>query len=276
MRSAIARLAFPALLLTLSGCFRPAGEAIQPTAITAPTSIPTQIRAEVTAELNMTAATGIPVTVSAGGTPSVTFPPITVVQPTPAAPVDTQDPFAVNAGTPGGTPTFITPRPPLGPLGTALPTATPSGGAFTATPSGLITPTDPSAQSADGCSYTVQPGDSLFGIAFDRDLTVEEVRAVNPQLVGDPPILDIGEVINIPGCNATSQPVDTSVTAVETPPGATIPGSQTYTVQSGDILVNIAARFDVTVEAIVQANNLTDPDDLDVGQVLVIPPAEAE
>jgi murein DD-endopeptidase MepM/ murein hydrolase activator NlpD len=42
-------------------------------------------------------------------------------------------------------------------------------------------------------------------------------------------------------------------------------------VQSGDTLGEIAARFDVTVAEIVEANQLENPDSLEVGQVLVIP-----
>ncbi len=46
---------------------------------------------------------------------------------------------------------------------------------------------------------------------------------------------------------------------------------QTYVVQSGDTLAAIAARFSIGVDAIVAANNLSNADILEVGQVLVIP-----
>ena len=45
----------------------------------------------------------------------------------------------------------------------------------------------------------------------------------------------------------------------------------THTVESGEVLSSIARKYNVTVEAIVQANQLANPDDLDVGQVLIIP-----
>ncbi|HTX90291.1 MAG TPA: LysM peptidoglycan-binding domain-containing protein [Anaerolineales bacterium] len=54
------------------------------------------------------------------------------------------------------------------------------------------------------------------------------------------------------------------------PPGQTR-GVQNYVVQSGDILSAIAERFGVSVPAIVQANNLTNPDALSAGQTLLIP-----
>ncbi|MBZ0315825.1 MAG: LysM peptidoglycan-binding domain-containing protein [Anaerolineae bacterium] len=48
-------------------------------------------------------------------------------------------------------------------------------------------------------------------------------------------------------------------------------GEQSYTVQSGDTLNVIAARFGTTAQAIMSLNGLTNPDILEVGQVLRIP-----
>jgi LysM repeat protein len=45
----------------------------------------------------------------------------------------------------------------------------------------------------------------------------------------------------------------------------------THTVESGEILSSIARKYNVTVEAIVEANELANPDSLNVGQVLIIP-----
>ncbi len=44
-----------------------------------------------------------------------------------------------------------------------------------------------------------------------------------------------------------------------------------YVVESGDTLTDIARRFDTTVEALVDANDIADPDVIDIGQELVIP-----
>ncbi len=49
--------------------------------------------------------------------------------------------------------------------------------------------------------------------------------------------------------------------------------AQTHTVQSGETLWAIAARYHVPVDAIVGANRLADPDVLPLGQRLVIPAA---
>src|SRR5258708_31973963 len=47
--------------------------------------------------------------------------------------------------------------------------------------------------------------------------------------------------------------------------------SRTYTVQSGDTLTSIAARFGISVAALAQANQIAETDVIYVGQVLKIP-----
>lgn len=49
------------------------------------------------------------------------------------------------------------------------------------------------------------------------------------------------------------------------------PTPHTYTVQAGDTLFSIARDLGIEVDALMAANGLTDPDRLDVGQVLTIP-----
>jgi|GEM_PF-2251776 len=44
-----------------------------------------------------------------------------------------------------------------------------------------------------------------------------------------------------------------------------------YTVQPGDTLARIAVRFNVSIDAIVRANQIKDPNAIRVGQVLIIP-----
>lgn len=46
-----------------------------------------------------------------------------------------------------------------------------------------------------------------------------------------------------------------------------------YTVKAGDTLSRIASENKTSVDAIVKANDLADPDKLQVGQKLAIPPA---
>jgi len=63
-------------------------------------------------------------------------------------------------------------------------------------------------------------------------------------------------------------PVDTPTT---TPLAAPTMAPTTYTVKSGDTLSGIAALFGVSMDDIVRANNIADPNRLSEGQVLTIP-----
>lgn len=58
-----------------------------------------------------------------------------------------------------------------------------------------------------------------------------------------------------------------TVAATPAPP----PAQTTYVVQQGDTLAAIAQRFGTTVAAIQAANGIADPNEIIVGQVLVIP-----
>ncbi len=48
-------------------------------------------------------------------------------------------------------------------------------------------------------------------------------------------------------------------------------GEQTYVVQRGDTLGEIAQRYSVSVEELVRSNNIPNPNSLEVGQILIIP-----
>lgn len=117
------------------------------------------------------------------------------------------------------------------------------------------------ATSAQGTTtHVVQPGETLGAIARQYGVTVEAIAFANG--ITNPNLIFAGQVLVIP------------VTAPATPaPGQTpAPGSTTtYTVASGDTLFAIARRFGTTITALVSLNNLTNPDRLDVGQVLKIP-----
>lgn len=76
---------------------------------------------------------------------------------------------------------------------------------------------------------------------------------------------------------STAVPTTTAPGTTPPPPAAVptatraLPAGERYVVQSGDTLAEIAAQYGVTVDAIVQANRLDNPDLITPGQELIIP-----
>lgn len=112
-------------------------------------------------------------------------------------------------------------------------------------------------------TYTVQPGDSLGAIAARLGVSLQALAAENG--IANPDFIQVGQVLRIPG--QAPAPVDPP------PPPSDGAGETTYTVQPGDFLGAIAARFGVSLEAIIAANGIANPDHIQVGQVLRIPSA---
>ncbi len=259
------------LLIVLTGCFQPAGEAFEPINTTAPAeslSNPQDTQPDQTSptsDLN-----SIPVSPTLGVA-------ITIISPTRVAPSSTPEPIQPDAlETVSGDavptqPQFVTPGGPLGPVTPEI--STPAFDALpSTTPSGLITPTAfQDAVSADGCTYTVQGGDTLYRIALRNNTTVSELRTAN-QLSGD--LIQPGQVLQIPNCgvDSASAPVEGVTPDASVDSGVLPAGGETYTVQPGDTLFTIAQRFGTTISAITAANNLANPNQLSVGQELIIPP----
>ena len=101
-------------------------------------------------------------------------------------------------------------------------------------------------------TYTVQSGDTLWGIANTHDTTVNNLKQIN-DLTSD--TIYVGQVLKLKQqSNSTSN---------QTPQSTT----DTYTVQSGDTLWGIANMHDTTVNNLKQINDLTS-DTIYVGQVL--------
>jgi len=141
-----------------------------------------------------------------------------------------------------------------------------------------------------GDTYTVESGDSLYAIAEKLGTTVDELRALNDLTSND---LAVGQVLRVPGgesrAGAPPTPTEERATptpkATEGPEGTRTPsagstpreGRTEYVVQSGDNANDIALRFGVTVEELAAANDTTVDNlrSLEVGQVLLIPPASS-
>lgn len=104
----------------------------------------------------------------------------------------------------------------------------------------------------DYVNYTVKPGDSLYAIARNYGVTVNQIREFNNLTTNT---LSIGQVLRIPVA------VDQEITVT--------PYIE-YTVKSGDNLYSIARTYGTTQQEIMNLNNLTS-NLLSIGQVLKIP-----
>ena len=132
----------------------------------------------------------------------------------------------------------------------------------------------PSNGGSEG-SYTVEPNDTAYAIAQKFGITVEELAAANNMTVAQIADLSVGQKLIIPQrAPEQQQPVTTTTPQTSEPAATSTPVASeegTYTVQDGDIPVTIAAKFGITVEALLEANDDIDPTNLRIGQVLIIP-----
>jgi LasA protease len=76
---------------------------------------------------------------------------------------------------------------------------------------------------------------------------------------------------SLPTPRSTGAPVLTPTSDDPHYQTAAVQGAETYVVRSGDMLSAIAERFAVSVDALAKANNIANPDSLEVGQTLTIP-----
>ncbi len=139
-------------------------------------------------------------------------------------------------------------------------------------------------------THIVQPGESLraiadlYGVALDDLATWNDISDSDSIYAGQVLILAISnEEIVAPLLTATPAPTD-AVTPEITPTSSPLPvdsqddGSYAnviHTVVRGETLFLIARSYGVTVNAILTANPVGDPDTIYAGQQLVIPGVEA-
>lgn len=102
-----------------------------------------------------------------------------------------------------------------------------------------------------GDYYVVQSGDTLYSIAKNNNLTVDQIKTLN-NLTSN--ILSIGQQLKL---KETTEPASTV---------------NTYTVKSGDTLYSIAKKYNTTVSNLNTLNNLS-TNTLSIGQVLKVPSA---
>jgi LysM repeat protein len=141
-------------------------------------------------------------------------------------------------------------------------------------PTGGVVPPPPPSTPGGTVIHVVQPGEFLARIARQYNSTVAAIVAANN--IANPNLIFPGQQLIIPVGGTLPPPPATSVPATVVPPTSVPPtqspgGTTTYVVQRGDTLGSIARRFNTTVAAIAQANNIVNPNLIFAGQVLVIP-----
>ena len=106
-------------------------------------------------------------------------------------------------------------------------------------------------------SYVVKRGDSLYSIARQYGVNVNDLMKVN-NLTSD--LLSIGQIINIPSSTTIVTPSEDDIINEE----------NTYIIQRGDTLWSISRKFGVSVDDIKNANNLTN-EILTIGSTIIVP-----
>ncbi len=124
----------------------------------------------------------------------------------------------------------------------------------------LIIPT--SSTASDPGYHVVRPGDTLWSVASRHGISVSQLQAANR--LPNPDALRLGQTLVIPSRGAPA-----AAPAPAPTPSRTV--AVTYVVRPGDTLWSIAAHYRVSVDAIVAASGLRNPDALWLGQRLRVP-----
>lgn len=116
-------------------------------------------------------------------------------------------------------------------------------------------------QNDDQLTHVVQPGENLYRIALRYGVDLDLLAQTND--ITDMTRIFSGQVLIVPGLESP----DASDEVVN-PLVAGTP--ETHVVQRGESLTIIAGRYGVTVDAILQANNITNANHIEPGQELSI------
>lgn len=161
---------------------------------------------------------------------------------------------------------------------TPTPTITPSPTNTllpTETPTETFTPTITASPTASApFKYIVQEGDSLTVISQKFNLGdsgIPLLLLLNPYDAETGKGIDPTTQIVYPGLEITVPNPDMQLpTATPIPPDLPRGTKITYTIQTGDTLALIASKFNSTIEDIIKENNITKPNEIQVGQQIIV------
>jgi LysM repeat protein len=109
---------------------------------------------------------------------------------------------------------------------------------------------------SSGSTYTVRAGDTLASIAARFGTSYQTLASING--ISNPNLIYVGQVLRLSG-SAAPDPA----------PAPAHPSSgDTYTVEAGDTLASIAARFATTYQTLASINGISNPNFIYVGEVL--------
>ena len=117
--------------------------------------------------------------------------------------------------------------------------------------------------------YTVQPGDTLVGVASIYGITWQELAAENK--LGEFSVISVGKELRIPGAmKRADAPVEEAASANAAEAATAEATPESYEVKNGDTVISIATRYDMSWQELLDLNNLTEASILQLGQKLQI------
>ena len=117
-------------------------------------------------------------------------------------------------------------------------------------------PSAPISTSSSSETHTVKAGDTLWAIAQANGITVDELKSMNNL---DSNIINVGQKLTV------KVKEDKKDDVILTRPN-------TYTIVAGDTLGEVSVEFGVKLEDLVKWNNISNPNVVNVGQVIKLRP----
>jgi LysM repeat protein len=176
--------------------------------------------------------------------------------------------------TPGsglGIPTLDPQSTPLLPPAGASPTTDPLAQPATPETVPAETPVPAEPTPVQDVTHTVVAGDTLGNLAAQYGISAEQIAAANNITLTD--TLAIGQQLLIPlSGQVQAQPTAAPPPAAEATAPPPVTEERIHTVQAGENLYRIGLQYGFTIEALATYNNLANPNRLEVGQQIRIPP----
>jgi LysM repeat protein len=120
-----------------------------------------------------------------------------------------------------------------------------------------------SVYAQDNVTHTVQAGENLYRIALRYGISMNDLAIANN--ISNTSKIYTGQVLIIPGLTPVT---DTTAEVVQNPLVSTAPVS--HTIKQGETLAGIARQYNISLQQIMQANNISNADRIYYGQVLQI------